>query len=74
MEEVIDVGGSNLLGEATNRESVGLIEVALWPDVGTAEAQAASVDTGVSAGGPEGAVGAATVECASSAVHVASIR
>ena len=63
-----------LLGEATNRETVGLIVVVLWPDGGTVEAQVASADTGVSAGRPEEAVGAATDECASSAVHVASIR
>ena len=64
-----------VVGEATNRETVGLIGVVeLWPDVGTVEAQVASVDTGVSAGGPEAAVRAAIVERASSAVHVASIR
>ena len=45
-----------VVGEATNRETVGLIEVVLWPDVGTVEVQVASVDTGVSAGGPEVAV------------------
>ena len=46
-----------LLGEATNRETDGLIVVvALWPDAGTEELQVASVDTGVSAGGPEEAV------------------
>ena len=36
-----------------NREAVGLIVVALWPDEGTVEEQVASVDTGVSAGRPE---------------------
>ena len=42
-----------LLGEATNRESEGLIAVVLWPDAGTVEVQAASVDTGGSAGRPD---------------------
>ena len=75
MEEVVDVGGSNLLGEATNREAVGPIAAAvLWSDVGAAEAQEASADTGASAGDREVAVGAATAECARSAVHEASIR
>ena len=48
--------GERSTGEATNRESVGLIVVVLWPDVGTVEVQVASVDTGVSAGRPEVAV------------------
>ena len=42
-----------VVDEATNREAVGLIVVVLWPDGGTVEVQAASDDTGVSAGGPE---------------------
>ena len=46
-----------VVGEATNRETDGLIVVVvLWPDGGTGEAQGASADTGVSAGGPEVAV------------------
>ena len=57
-----------------NRETTGLIDAELWRDAGTVEVQVASADTGVSAGGPEEAVGAADGECASSAVYAASIR
>ena len=45
-----------LLGDAADRKAVGLVEVALRPDVDAAEAEEPSVGSGISTTRPEVAV------------------